>query len=199
VELADKGEEAMDERLQRLFDKEDIRDSMFRYARGVDRRDWEAVRETFHADGTDKHADFFGVRDDFIDWIRVRHEEVPKSKHFLGNMLIEFSSDTVAIVETYFMAVMELSAESEGHRKMLLGDSDPGEIDGTIRIDVLGRYLDRFEKRKGKWKVARRQVAFDATHSRPNVGSFDDKTNWVLGARNESDPIYALRQEAGLT
>ena len=113
-------------------------------------------------------------------------------------MLIEFASDTAAVVETYFMAVMELSPESEGHRKMLLGDANPAQIDGTIRIDVLGRYLDRFEKRNGRWKVARRQVAFDATHARPNAGSVDDRTNWVLGRRDDSDPIYALRQEAGL-
>ena len=189
----------MSDKIQRLLDKEDIRDAMLRYARGVDRRDWDAVRDTFHPDGTDHHAEFQGTRDEFIDWIRVKHDQVPKSTHFLGNMLIEFASDTVAVVESNFFAVLELSAESEGHRKLLLGDADPGEIDGRIRIDVLGRYLDRFEKRNGEWKTARRQVAFDSTHARPNIGSYDEKTIWVLGTRDSSDPIYALRREAGLS
>ena len=36
----------MNDILQRLSDKEQIRDVMVRYARGVDRRDWELVRSS---------------------------------------------------------------------------------------------------------------------------------------------------------
>jgi hypothetical protein len=192
------GGEKMTDKLQQLIDKDAIRDAMLRYARGVDRRDWEAVRDTFFEDGTDHHADFRGVRDTFIDWVKSMHASVPKSTHFLGNCLIEFGSDTVAAVETYFIAILELSAESEGHRKRLLGDSDPGEIQGTIRVDVLGRYVDRFEKRNGEWKVAKRQVAFDATHARPNIGSVDANLEWVLGKRDGSDVVFEVRRDAGV-
>ena len=34
----------MNDALQRLIDKDEIRDLMSRYARGVDRADWEGVR-----------------------------------------------------------------------------------------------------------------------------------------------------------
>lgn len=47
------GGEKMTDKLQQLIDKDAIRDAMLRYARGVDRRDWEAVRDTFFEDGTD--------------------------------------------------------------------------------------------------------------------------------------------------
>ena len=50
--------------LRRLVDEDEIRDVMQRYARGVDRREWELVRATFFEDGHDDHADFSGTRDD---------------------------------------------------------------------------------------------------------------------------------------
>ncbi|MBR8103528.1 nuclear transport factor 2 family protein, partial [Burkholderia multivorans] len=54
--------------MQRLIDKDQIRGVMLRYARGVDRRDWECVRSAFFEDCHDDHADFKGTRDAFIAW-----------------------------------------------------------------------------------------------------------------------------------
>jgi len=187
----------MAETVQRLLDRVEIQNVMLRYARGVDRRDWELVRATFFEDGTDHHTDFRGKRDEFIKWVSEKHASVSKSTHFLGNCLVEFASDTVAIVETYFQAILELGAEAEAHRKMLIETADT-KADGRIRVDVLGRYLDRFEKRNGEWRVAERRVAFDGTHSRPNVGDVDGNLSWVLGRRDENDPIFLMRRAAGV-
>lgn len=184
--------------IQRIIDERDIRNVMLRYARGIDRRDWEMVRSVLHEDSQSHHGDFKGSRDEFVSWIAERHVAIPRSTHLLGNCTIEFGSDAVAAVESYFMAVMELNAEAEEHSRMLLGDSDLNAIAGTIRIDILGRYVDRFEKRDGEWRVASRKTVFDSTHSRPNVGSFDDKLDWALGRRDQADPIFEVRRQAGL-
>ena len=40
----------MNEALQRLMDKDEIRDVMARYCHGVDRADWDLVRSTYHTD-----------------------------------------------------------------------------------------------------------------------------------------------------
>jgi hypothetical protein len=191
-------EQKMAEAVRQVLDRMEIQNVMLRYARGVDRRDWELVRATFFEDGTDHHTDFKGKRDEFVEWVSGKHASVAKSTHFLGNCLIEFASDDVAVVETYFHAILELGAEAEAHRKMLLEKGDSAQADGRIRVEVLGRYLDRFERRHGDWRVAERRVAFDSTHSQPNVGSVDANTSWVLGRRDVDDPIFIMRRTAGI-
>lgn len=183
------------DRLERLENRAEINDVMFRYARGVDRRDWQSVRDCFHDDATDDHADFKGPIDEFIPWVGKMHAVLPDSCHFLGNSLIEFASDTKAVVETYFLAILRLSTESQQHRAML--GSGSGAAAGDTDMDVIGRYLDHFEKRDGIWRIARRLVAFDRTRMQPTQDSAL-KPHWVLGRRDADDPVYAWRRQAGL-
>ncbi|MGE4238831.1 nuclear transport factor 2 family protein [Ramlibacter sp.] len=188
--------EGMDTSIQTLLDKDQIRDVMLRYCRGVDRRDWEAVRATFFEDGHDDHADFHGVRDEFVAWVSERHNDpgVLKSAHMLSNMLIEFASPEKAVVETYFMAKLELAQEAGGHREMLA----KGLGAGNAAVEVLGRYVDRFEKRNGVWKVAKRRTVFDSMHT-ITVSSDDPRgKTWLLGTRDGEDPLHVARKESGL-
>ena len=43
-----------------LIAREQIRDVVYRYARGVDRRDFALVRGCYHPDATDDHGRFVG-------------------------------------------------------------------------------------------------------------------------------------------
>jgi hypothetical protein len=154
--------------LTRLADKSEIQEALLRYCRGVDRRDWDLVRAAFFEDCVDDHAEFKGKRDDFVAWLSERHSTpgFVKSTHVLGNCLIEFASDNVAIVETYFVAKLVLAPDAGGHRKMLL-DAKNAESAQDISVEVLGRYVDRFEKRQGAWRIARRCTVFDSMQSKP--------------------------------
>lgn len=192
----------MDPTLQRLVDKEAIRDIMLRYCRSVDRRDWEAMRASFFEDCRDDHADFRGTRDEFVAWLRVRHD-MPgffQSTHMISNCLIEFASPELAVVETYFTAKLELTADAGGHREMLSrGNKDPLEADpSNLRVEVLGRYVDRFEKRAGEWRIARRLTVFDANYAHAVPPGERRNPEWVLGTRGQDDPVYAVREAAGL-
>lgn len=187
----------MSEPLQKLIDKDEIRDVMGRYVRGVDRLDWEAVRACFHLDATDHHGDFHGARDDFIAWVSANHAKVAKSTHLLGSILIEFATPDRAAVESYFAATLELAAEATGHREMLVDEAQTGDP-GRIRVEVLGRYADVFERRDGAWRIAKRRVAFDTLHSGPARGDVDKNVGWALGTRSGADPIYRARADAGL-
>jgi hypothetical protein len=185
--------------LQHLIDKDLIRDVLLRYARGVDRRDWALVRAAFFEDGHDDHADFKGTRDDFIAWVRERHDapSLLKSTHFLGNCLIEFASASVAAVETYFVARLELAPQADAHRAMLA--SRLGDSACNTRVEVFGRYVDRFEKRNDEWRIAQRRTVFDAIQSQ-SVDADDSALNpaWTLGRRDPLDPVFAVRAEIGL-
>lgn len=159
--------------LARLVAKAEIEDCLKRYARGVDRRDWPAVRDCFHEDATDQHGDFTGTGDQFIEWVRKRHANLPFAMHYLLNCLVEFHSPDSAAVETYFWA-LQRREDSAGK---------------GVDHEVFGRYVDRFEQRGNGWKVAQRQVVYDSSrmldstnHLRPMVGT--------IGRRDAQDAVY---------
>lgn len=169
------------DKLEQLIARAEIQDCVARYARGVDRRDWASVRATYHDDAVDDHGAFSGSADDFVEWVSVRQASIPAATHFLGNSLIEFADDQKAVVETYYIA----------SQRVPLSDR-PFEID----IEVLGRYVDLFEKRDGVWKVAHRRVVYDSSRTRGATNRTRDSGS--VGSRDSSDPIFALYEQAGM-
>lgn len=180
----------MDEALQRLIDKDAIRDVMARYARGVDRGDWDAVRETYHSDAYDDHGDYKGDLDGFIAFGRERTGGATQVMHFLGQSVIEFASAEVAVVETYFFTAHTLGPEG----RKAYGAANAA---GPVQISQYGRYVDRVEKRDGVWRIANRIVVFEA--NRLMIGEVPPlKAEWAGQKRDKDDPIFRTRQAAGL-
>jgi hypothetical protein len=56
-------------RLARVIDQQEIRDVIYRYCRGIDRRDFDLVRSCYHPEAHDDHGVFRGGVDDFIAYI----------------------------------------------------------------------------------------------------------------------------------
>lgn len=179
----------MNDKLQRLIDKDEIRDLMSRYARGVDRGDWDLVRDTYHTDATDDHGDYKGDIDGFIRFAKNRTGGASQVMHFLGECLIEFAGDDAAVVETYFFTAHTLGPEAQKQYRVS-GDS-------SVQLTQYGRYVDLVERRDGVWRTARRTVVFEAT--RLAVGEVPPlKPNWASQRRDREDPIYQTRAAAGL-
>jgi len=179
----------LSDKLQRLIDKDEIRDLMSRYARGVDRGDWGLVRETYHPDATDDHGDYNGGVDGFIAFAKARTGGATQVMHFLGQCLIEFAGADTAIVETYFFTAHTLGPDAQRQYRVA--------GNGAVQLSQYGRYVDRVERRAGAWKIARRIVVFEAT--RLATGDVPPlKPEWAGYRRDREDPIYRLRSEAGL-
>lgn len=169
------------DKLSELVAKNEIEEVLFRYARGIDRRDWDAVRSCFHADAFDRHGEFAGGPPEFIEWVSNRHKDVPFSMHFMGNCLIEFIGDDRAAVETYFIAMQRREAPS-------------GQANGSAEgkdYEVFGRYCDLFERRDGAWRVADRKVVYDGTRTQPSSNHLRKRVG-VLGTRDPADPVFGL-------
>ena len=165
--------------LARLLAEADIRNQLALYARSVDRRDWDAVRDCYFDDAQDWHGPYQGGRDGFIDWVRLRHADIARSVHFLGNTHFDWLTPRDALVETYFGAI---------RRK-----ADPADSDGPARDDmVFGRYLDHFQRRGDRWAVAARAVVYDLTRTALAEGDLPPMTG-LLGTRDAEDPACALR------
>ncbi|MFI5040983.1 MAG: nuclear transport factor 2 family protein [Acidimicrobiales bacterium] len=163
-----------DTALQQLSDDAEIRRVLYRYARGIDRRDPELVRSCYHADAIDHHGTFDGTRDEYVMWVFQVLEAHTFTSHNLMNISIEVCGD-LALVETYAVATHGGEPATDRRKNFVAGF----------------RYVDRFERRDGGWRIAERQVVNDWAEAwapdRSRLGRFG-----VLSRSGPDDPLYAL-------
>jgi len=168
----------MQKMLEELLHKEAIREQLYRYCRAVDRGDKELMRSIYHPDATDNHGVFEGPASKFVELdVAEVMAGLVITQHLIGNILIEIDGDA-ARAESYVLA---------SHRVE--------QNDGPHDIVVWGRYLDRFERRQGEWRIAHRQCVFDGL--RNDKASADFGMEWCanfrpIGRRDEYDPLYKL-------
>jgi SnoaL-like domain len=172
-------------RLTELLDREAIRDCMYRYCRGIDRADEAALRSAYWPDATDQHGRYSGPVEGFFELVKQGHSAAPRNIHQVSNILIEFASEAVAVVESYFNALQR------SRRK-----------DGTFsQVLLAGRYCDRFEKRNGEWRVARRVVVYDWVEEQAPPAETEEVRFGLrkpVGGSFPRDPIFELRKSSGL-
>jgi hypothetical protein len=172
--------------LHRLLDKSEIYDAICRYARGVDRGDWDLVRSTYHPDAHDDHVEYKGGIEGLIEWLDKRFAGIDNSMHFLGNCLIEFTGPDLAFVETYFTSRRLRTPSAEERGGLAAADA--------LCREAWGRYADRFERRQGEWRVARRLVVIDSRFtSVAKGGARNTSSTW--GTRDPADPSHAVRAD----
>ena len=140
---------------EQLWAREQIRDLLYRYCKGIDRRDWALVRSCFADDHVHSHSEFKGSADEFIGFASVALEKIPATHHSISNVHIELAADGMsASTEANFVAYHLIAA---GH---LEGTPVPTGGKATDWI-VAGRYCDRLEKRGGQWIIVERNAFHD--------------------------------------
>lgn len=143
------------DKLEALWAREQIRDILHRYCKGIDRRDWELVRSCFADDHIHNHGDISGSPDDFVRMASGLLEAIPATHHSISNVHFEFSADGSSVeTEANFVAYHLIEA---GHPEGMPVETN-GEATDWI---VAGRYCDRFEKRDGEWIIVRRNAFHD--------------------------------------
>ena len=163
----------MDERLRSLLDKQDITEALLRYCRGIDRLDADLIRSAYHLDATDDHGLFKGRAVDFVPWVISVLPRLEVTQHKLGNVQIDLQDD-LAYVESYFLAVHVPRQHA-------------------VEEYTYGRYIDRFERRDGAWRIADRKVVQDFTTVHPRGEPYRHEAHFVRGARDKTDPVYARK------
>jgi hypothetical protein len=164
--------EPRDPALQLLLDKQEIREVMLRYCRGIDRRDMELVRAAFHADAYDDHGPFQGNAEDFPAWTMSILEKQKLTMHLVANQLIEVDGD-VAFSESYLLALHRIER----------GDSVLDWLLGA-------RYVDRFERRNGDWKIAHRTTVHDWNRFAEVAETWAQADQFVQGQHSHDDPAF---------
>ena len=160
----------LEKEVRYLRDRQDIVDCIHRYTRGLDRLDARILSGAYHADAVDNHSGFVGYIPEFVKWGVALEARYASTHHGITTHTCEIDGDTA-------------HTESYVHWFLRLKDSDSVRAGG-------GRYVDRLERRNGKWKIALRrllmdwQLEADGALWNANVQSFE------LGTRDHDDPSY---------
>ncbi len=96
---------------------------LYRYCRGIDRRDYELVRSCYHPDATDDHGGYQGGVDGFIDYIKAGLPRFEQTMHMIGNIPIDIDGD-VAQSEAYTLAFHRVPARIQ-RNSGIAGDAMP--------------------------------------------------------------------------
>jgi ketosteroid isomerase-like protein len=127
--------------LRRLLDKDAIADVLARYCRGVDRCDADLITSAFHADAVDDHS-----------YIRLTGSEV--GAYLVERMLSMFK----ASLHTLLQSLIEVDGDNAHGETYYVAWLIREEAGKEVVDQASGRYVDRFERRGGEWRIAYRIV-----------------------------------------
>jgi len=164
--------------IEDVIARAEIGELLVRYCRGIDRLDWDLVRSCFWPDGIADYRAFglTGTPDALVAFLQApaAMPALTRTMHVLSNHTIALDADR-ARSEAYCMAHHEGGA---------------GHIwDGRFAVTWL-RYLDRWERRDGRWAILHREVAVE-------WGLTLDVEQWApfppdaLGRRDRADRSYS--------
>ncbi|MCK9285537.1 MAG: nuclear transport factor 2 family protein [Rhodocyclaceae bacterium] len=144
-----------------LAAREAIRDVIYRYCHGIDRRDWAVLNGVFWPDSkleyglyNDSGAGFATVIEQLFGGIGMG-----VTMHFIGNCILRVNGAS-ADGETYVHALHQVPQPDGRQADLVIG----------------ARYLDSFACRNGEWRIALRKVVFDW------VRDYGDSGDWAVGA-----------------
>jgi hypothetical protein len=145
-----------------------------RFSRGMDRFDRELYLSAFHADAEMAAGPYVGDVAGCYDWAVPMHDAGQiVTHHSLLNNTTEIDGDT-AHSETYYLFVGRNRDES----LWMAG----------------GRYIDRFERRAGEWKIALRTNVIEWGCLPPPMplpfGDVPDIALNGVSSRSKDDPSY---------
>jgi hypothetical protein len=173
----------LEPRLAYLSDRRDIFEASKRYTRGADRHDTDLVRSAFWPEATISYAKPMKL-DDFVTWDDTRLAGYAAHQHHITGQTIDVDGNT-AHVESYVIAFfVPRDRRADG-----TGPATPGRALTSERSVVgSGRFIERWEKRDGAWKILVREYIEDLSLKGETVDNCS--TRVCLGSWDRNDPSY---------
>lgn len=166
-----------------LADRQAIRDAGKRYTRGADRHDEELIRSAFWPDATASHGKPM-ERDEFVDWWLRELSGYAAHQHHITGQTVDIDGNT-AHVESYviyFHVPRDKSVDKHG-------PPSPGKALTSEKTYLgSGRYIERWEKRNGEWRVLVHEYVEDLALLGETVDYCEERT--CLGTWDRSDLSY---------
>jgi ketosteroid isomerase-like protein len=133
--------------LQEMLDEFQLRKLVHSYCRAVDRGDVATLRGLYHDDAEDHHGAFSaGSVGRFLDGLVAARPYLQSMQHHVTTTNFAIDGDS-AEGEIYSIATHTFTA-------------------GDHNVDVIvgGRYLDKYQKRSGTWKILERTIVTDSAY-----------------------------------
>lgn len=144
------------------------------YMRGLDRLDGELLEAQFWPGARCEYGVFSGNPKDFAAFCMTMLTEHERNHHMLGQHLIDFTGPDAAYGEVYYQAYHRIFDEAGQPRDLF----------------IAGRYVDRYERRQGVWKIAYRSELVDWVRDDPASDAMVQSTPFIMGQRKPADPLY---------
>lgn len=164
--------------LDRVIARHQIDALLGRYCQAIDRCDLEKLKSVYWPDAHDDHGVFKGNAIEFAEWVIPALKGLTRTMHLIANCVVEFDDADHARGETYVVAFHEV----------------PGEI-APIDAVAGGRYLDRFERRNGEWRIGERVYVIDWNQNQRSTAEW---STWLYaqlqrrGGRYPDDPAFTM-------
>lgn len=161
----------------------EIRQALARYCRGLDRGDFDLICSAYHPGAMDRGRQIADGPVEAFARFAVEKLDRPRivGQHHITNVLIDLDGDH-ARVESYFLVF----------RPQLNPASGADELAPTG-----GRYLDLFECREGRWRIAERRVIVDWAQQPVGREQLVHDVRGAAPGRRERDPSWSfLRRPA---
>lgn len=160
--------------MARAEDRFAIIDLAAQYMRGLDRLDGALLEAQFWPGARCEYGVFSGTAGDFAAFCMELLAEHARNHHMLGQHLIDFTGPDEAFGEVYYQAY---------HRVF-------DEAGAACDLFIAGRYVDRYERRGGIWKIAYRSELVDWVRDDPASDGMVAVTPFIMGQRKPADPLY---------
>lgn len=146
------------------------------YMRGLDRLDEALLAAQFWHDARCEYGVFSGGAQDFATFCMAALAGHDRNQHLIGQHLIDFVAPDEAFGEVYYQAYHRTTDESGAKRDLV----------------IAGRYVDRYERRAGLWKIAYRSELVDWLRDDPASDAMLGAAPFIIGERKPADPLYHL-------
>jgi hypothetical protein len=163
--------------IDELLAKQAIQEALYRYCRGEDRLNGALSESLWHPEGTAEYGHRGSVFAGSVSgWASRIHPTLAKftgSSHQVSNVLIEVDGDR-AVSEAYVSVTLwKMSRDVKVWQRTLVG-----------------RYLDQWSRRAGRWGVDHRRFIFD--FSQESEPTRTQEPEYYEGRHGAEDPSYEV-------
>lgn len=167
---------------ERIADRLEIQDLLYRVAFAVDRKDYAALERCYHADAHENHGVYVGDVPGFVAFVKKRHVNIDVSFHNIGNFTIDFIDNDRALVESSCITFQVIQSDDPA--------KEPTEVMSA------NRYVDIFSRRDARWAIQERHVVAETARISESQRSLFPLALQVEQARrDENDLSLVMRRK----
>jgi len=179
--------------VERLSDRQAIADTLQRYIRGIDRHDKDLARSAFWPDAQINMGTPYG-RDEYVDHEEAELARYASHQHHITGQTVDLQGNTAHVESYVFFFALPRDA-----KKDQVGPLTPGRVPANTKTRLgSGRYIERWEKRNGEWKILVRAYVHDLSVDADAVDYCDTRpclTRWDREDLSYVRPLMPLTAE----